>query len=32
MKYAAGFAIVAILVIAGCGGYQVPLTELNTTT
>ncbi len=27
MKYAAGFAIVAILVIAGCGGYQVPLTE-----
>jgi hypothetical protein len=27
MKYAAGFAIVATLVIAGCGGYQVPLTE-----
>jgi len=27
MKYAAGFAIVATLVIAGCGGYQVPFTE-----
>jgi hypothetical protein len=29
MKYAAGFAIVATLIIAGCGGYQVPLAEEN---
>jgi hypothetical protein len=27
MKYAAGFVIVATLVIAGCGGYQAPLIE-----